>query len=159
VYVDRSGELPVYFVDAPDYFARGRLYGEHDDGERFAFFCRSVIEFARSLGERLDVIHLNDWMTGLVPAYLKTVYAGDPAVGGLGTLFTIHNLAFPGFFDAAALPKFGLPESLFRTEGGIEFYGQASAMKAGLVFSDVLTTVSPRYSWEIQTPELGERFE
>ena len=159
VYIDSSGQVPVYFVDSPEYFARGRLYGESDEGERFAYFCRSVVEFARSLGERLDIIHLNDWMTGLVAAYLKTVYAGDQAVSRLGTVFTIHNLAFPGFFDAGILPRVGLPETIFRTEAGIEFYGQASALKAGLVFSDALTTVSPRYSWEIQTPELGERFE
>jgi starch synthase len=159
VYVDRSAEVPVYFVDAHEYFGRGKLYGEHDDAERFAYFSRAVIEFAKSLGERLDVIHLNDWMTGLVPAYLRTVYANDPALAGVGSVFTIHNLAFPGFFDAGLLPRIGLPEGIFRADGGIEFYGQASAMKAGLIFSDAITTVSPRYSREIQTPELGERFD
>ncbi|HSE97259.1 MAG TPA: glycogen synthase GlgA [Blastocatellia bacterium] len=159
VYVDRSGEAPVYFIDAPEYFARGKLYGEHDDGERFAYFSRAVVELAKGLGERFDVIHLNDWMTGLVAAYLKSVYSDDPFFADTRTLFTIHNMAFHGLFSPASLGKFGLPESVFRTEGGIEFYGAASALKAGLVFSDALSTVSRRYSYEIQTPEFGERFD
>src|ERR1700759_2285866 len=109
VYVDRSGEAPIYFIDAPEYYSRGRLYGEHDDAERFAFFSRAIVEFARAMGEQFDIIHLNDWMTGLVPAYLKSVYAGDPVFAKTRTLYTIHNLAFQGFFDTYDLGKFGLP--------------------------------------------------
>jgi len=159
VYVDRSGEVPVYFVDAPEYFSRSKLYGENDDAERFAFFSRSILEFAKALNEPIDVIHLNDWMTGLVPSYLKTVYSNDPVFEGTRTLFTIHNLAFPGLFRAEELPRFGLPDWMNRAEGGIEFYGLASSLKAGLVFSDAISTVSPRYAAEIQTPEFGERFD
>ena len=159
VYVDRSGEVPVYFIDAPEYFHRAKLYGETDDPERFAFFSRAVLELAKALGEHFDVIQLNDWMTGLVAAYLKTVYAGDPAFEGTKTLFTIHNIAFPGLFRPEDLPKFGLPDWLNRAEGGVEFYGLASALKAGLVFSDAISTVSPRYAAEIQTPEFGEKFD
>ncbi|HWP44086.1 MAG TPA: glycogen/starch synthase, partial [Blastocatellia bacterium] len=159
VYVDRSGPTPVYFIDAPEYFVRGKLYGEYDDVERFGYFSRAVIELAKALGERLDIIHLNDWMTGLVPAYLKTVYAGDRFFADTRTLFTIHNLAFHGLFRPDLLPKLGLPDSIYRSEGGIEFYGSASALKAGLVFSDAISTVSVRYSQEIQTPEFGERFD
>jgi starch synthase len=158
-YVDRSGEVPVYFIDAPEYFSRAKLYGESDDPERFAFFSRAVLELAKALGEHFDIIHLNDWMTGLVAAYLKTVYAGDPAFDGTKTLFTIHNIAFHGLFHPEELPKFGLPEWLNRTDGGIEFYQLASALKAGLVFSDAISTVSPRYAAEIQTPEFGEKFD
>jgi len=159
VYVDSTGEVPVYFIDAPEYFSRAKLYGETDDAERFAFFSRAVLELAKALGERFDIIHLNDWMTGLVAAYLKTVYAGDPAFDGTRTLFTIHNLAFPGLFRPDQLRKFGLPDWIYRTEGGIEFYNLASALKAGLVFSDAISTVSPRYAVEIQTPEFGEKFD
>jgi starch synthase len=159
VYVDRSGEVPVYFIDAPEYFSRAKLYGETDDPERFAFFSRAVLEFARALGEHFDIIHLNDWMTGLAPAYLKTVYAGDPAFDGTKTLFTIHNIAFHGLFKLEELPKLGLPEWLNRAEGGLEFYQLGSALKAGLVFSDAISTVSPRYAAEIQTPEFGEKFD
>jgi glycogen/starch synthases, ADP-glucose type len=159
VYVDRSGEAPVYFIDAPEYFSRGRLYGEADDAERFAFFSRAVVEFARALNEPLDIIHLNDWMTGLVATYLRTVDASDPVFAGTRTLFTIHNLAFHGYFNTYDLGKFGLPDWLNRTEGGLEFHGMGSALKAGLVFSDGISTVSPRYAQEIQTPEFGYQFD
>jgi starch synthase len=159
MYADRSGQVPVYFIDAPEYFSRGKLYGEADDAERFAFFSRAVIELAKGLGEQFDILHLNDWMTGLVPAYLKTVYADDAALANTRTLFTIHNIAFHGSFDPARLAGFGLPDWLYKTEGGLEFYGAASALKSGLVFSDAISTVSPRYAEEIQTPEFGERFD
>jgi len=159
VYVDSTGGVPVYFIDAPEYFSRAKLYGEADDPERFAFFSRALLELAKALGERWDIIHLNDWMTGLVPAYLKTVYSGDPSFDGTKTLFTIHNLAFPGLFGADQIQKFALPDWIYRTEAGIEFYNLASALKAGLVFSDAISTVSPRYAAEIQTPEFGEKFD
>ena len=159
VYVDRSSEVPVYFIDALEYFSRAKLYGDTDDAERFAFFSRAILELAKALGEHFDIIHLNDWMTGLVPAYLKTAYADDPAFDGTKTLFTIHNIAFPGLFSRDQLPKFGLPDWIYRSEAGIEFYGLASALKAGLVLSDAISTVSPRYAKEIQTPEFGERFD
>jgi len=158
IYIDRSSEAPVYFIDAPEYFSRGRLYGDHDDPERFAFFSRAVIELAKALGERFDIIHLNDWMTGLIAAYLRTVYSTDHLFAGTKTLFTIHNMAFQGLFDPALLGKFGLPESL-QNPRGMEFHGAASALKAGLVFSDAISTVSPRYSLEIQTPEFGGKFD
>ncbi|HKV40259.1 MAG TPA: glycogen/starch synthase, partial [Blastocatellia bacterium] len=159
VYVDDSGAVPVFFLDAPRYFHRGRLYGELDDAERFAYFSRAVVEFARMEKPGFDIIHLNDWMTGLVPAYLKTIYPSDDAVRNTKTVFTIHNLAFHGRFGAGLLPKIGLPGWVYRQEAGIEFYGEASSLKAGLVFSDAITTVSPRYSHEIQTAEFGERFD
>ncbi|MCI0488560.1 MAG: glycogen synthase GlgA [Blastocatellia bacterium] len=156
VYVDRSGEVPVYFIDAPQYFSRGRLYGENDDVERFAYFSRAVVELAKALGGAFDIIHLNDWMTGLVPAYMRTVYSGDYAFAQTKTVFTIHNIAFAGLFGPGFLPNLGLPEWIHRADGGIEFYGLASALKAGLIFSDAITTVSPKYSREIQTPEAGQ---
>ncbi|HLG14527.1 MAG TPA: glycogen synthase GlgA [Blastocatellia bacterium] len=159
VYVDYSGEVPVYFIDAPEYFIRPKIYGEPDDAGRFAYFSRAVLELAKALGERIDVIHLNDWMTGLVSAYLKTVYADDPLLAGTKTLFTIHNVAYKGTFEREIIPKLGLPESIYKTEGGIEFYGSASALKAGIVFSDAISAVSPKYAEEIQTAEFGEGFD
>ena len=159
VYVDRSGEVDIYFIDAPEYFSRNKIYGEYDDVERFAYFSRAAIEFAKGLGERFDIFHLNDWMTGLVPVYLKTVYGDDPALAGTKTLFTIHNIAFQGLFLPSLLPKLGLPEWVYSTGGGLEFYNAASALKGGLVFSDAISAVSPRYSREIQTPEFGERMD
>ena len=159
VYIDDSNAVPVYFIDAPEYFSRGNLYGEPDDTERFAFFSRAILELAKAFGESFDIIHLNDWMTGLAPAYLKTVYSGERIFANTSTLFTIHNLAFKGGFGAQLLPKFGLPDWINTTEGGIEFYGACSSLKAGLVFSDAISTVSPKYSREIQTPEFGEGFD
>jgi starch synthase len=158
-FADTSGEVPVYFIDAPEYFSRAKLYGDPDDAERFAFFSRAILELAKALGEHFDIIHLNDWMTALTAAYLRTVYASDPAFDGTKTMFTIHNIAFHGLFKPDQLPAFGLPGWIYRSEGGVEFYGLASALKAGLVFSDAISTVSPRYAAEIQTPEFGERFE
>src|SRR6185503_12428284 len=146
-------------IDAPEYFSRAKLYGESDDPERFAFFSRAVLELAQAFGEHFDIIHLNDWMTGLVAAYLKTVYTGDPAFDGTKVLFTIHNMAFHGLFRPEELSRFGLPEWVNRSEGGLEFYQLASMLKAGLVFSDAVSTVSPRYAAEIQTPEFGEKFD
>jgi starch synthase len=159
VYVDDTGPARVYFIDAPEYFDRARLYGEPDDPQRFAFFSRAVVELARASDERYDIIHLNDWMTGLVPSFLKSVYPDDPVLSGVSTVFTIHNLAFHGGFDPALLASMGLPDWIFRTENGIEFYGAASTLKSGLVFSDAITTVSPSYIKEIQTPEYGERLD
>ena len=159
VYVDDSNPVPVYFIDSPEYFSRGNLYGEPDDPERFAFFSRAILELAKAFGEPLDIIHLNDWMTGLTAAYLKTVYSGERIFANTRTLFTIHNLAFQGSFGAQLLPKLGLPDWLNTTEGGIEFYGACSCLKAGLVFADAISTVSPKYSREIQTPEFGERLD
>ncbi|HMG35219.1 MAG TPA: glycogen synthase GlgA [Blastocatellia bacterium] len=159
VYADYSATAPVYFIDAPEYFSRGRLYGENDDVERFAFFSRAVLELAKATGEHVDVIHLNDWMTGLVPAFLKTAYAGDPFFAWTRTLFTIHNIAFLGHFNAGDLGLFGLPEWLNRPDTGIEFFGGVSALKAGIVFADAISTVSTRYAQEIQTAEFGNGFE
>ena len=159
VYVDHSGPAPVYFIDAPEYFFRGKLYGEPDDAERFAYFSRAVLELVRALGEQFDIIHLNDWMTGLIPLYLKTAYAGDKSFARTRTLFTIHNMAFQGQFSPELLPKFGLPGWVYSNDSGLEFYGAASSLKAGLLFSDGLSTVSPRYAQEIQTPEFAYGFD
>lgn len=159
VYIDRDGEVPVYFIDAPDFYFRGKLYGEADDADRFAYFSRAVIELAKALNEQFDIIHLNDWMTGLVPLYLKTLYGRDPVLSHTRTLFTIHNMAFHGLFSPFATGKYGLPEWVNRTEGGIEFHGVSSMLKAGLLFSDAISTVSPRYAQEIQTAEYAYQFE
>jgi starch synthase len=159
VYHDSSGPVPVYFIDAPEYFWRDRIYGEPDDADRFAFFNRAVVEFAKATSEHIDIIHLNDWMTGLVPAYLRSAFAGDPFFAWTRTLFTIHNIAFQGLFNPADLGRYGLPEWMSRSDAGIEFYGSASSMKSGLIYSDAVSTVSPRYALEIQTPEYGNGFD
>ncbi len=157
VWFDPSNEVPTYFVDAPQYFMRGMKgpYGAHDDGERFAYFCRAACETIRAIGPSPDIVQVNDWMTALVPAHIESTYAGDPYWADVGTLLTIHNLAFQGMFDAADLPKFGFSPDTYRTDGGFEFHGHASMLKAGLLATDMISTVSKRYAAEIQTPEYG----
>ncbi len=154
-----GGDVPVYFLAHDHYYDRPALYGTGegdylDNCERFTFFCRGVIEAILALGWTPQVIHANDWQTGLVPVYLETVYKDEPALGKIGTLFTIHNLAYQGVFWHFDMPMTGLGWDLF-TPAGLEFYGKLNFLKGGLVFSDLLSTVSETYAREIQTPDFG----
>jgi starch synthase len=151
--------LPIYFVAQDHYYDRDALYttadGDYwDNCERFIFFCRAAVEVLRGLGWTPHVIHANDWQCGLVPVYLETLYRDDPGFASIGTLFTVHNLAYQGVFWHYDMPMTGLGWDLF-TPAGIEFYGKLNFLKGGLVFSDLLTTVSRTYALEIQTPEFG----
>jgi starch synthase len=156
--------VTTYLIDYPDFFDRQFLYGTpdgdySDNDERFAFFSRAALEVMRNLPLRPDIIHCHDWQTGLIPVYLSL---GDLEWGDLRNskvFFTVHNLAYQGNFDFAALQRVGLPPELFRTEEGLEFYGKVSYLKGGIVYSDVITTVSPTYSREIQKDGLGLGFE
>ncbi|WP_165224954.1 glycogen synthase GlgA [Aquisphaera insulae] len=154
-----GSEVPVYLVDRPEYFDRDDLYQvggrDFDDNcERFVFFDRAVLESIRLLGIRPDIVHCNDWQTGLIPLYLKTLYRRYPELADAGSLLTIHNLAYLGLFWHWDMPLTGLDWKYFNHRA-MEFYGRLSFMKTGLVFSDILTTVSPTYAREIQTPALG----
>ncbi|HMB26585.1 MAG TPA: glycogen/starch synthase [Blastocatellia bacterium] len=154
VWRDWMNGAPVYFIDNPEYFGRGYIYGYGDfDAERFAFFSRAVIELSKRVGGPPDVVHCNDWQTGFIPAYLAKVYASDPFFARTATLFTIHNLAFQGIFDPNLVLKFGFGWDVYQY--GMEFHGAANAMKAGIYFSTAVSTVSPKYAQEIQTPEFG----
>ncbi len=154
VWRDYLDGVPVYFIDSAEYFGHGYIYGSGNfDVERFAFFSRAALELARRIGGSPDIVHCNDWQTGFIPAYLTTVYASDPFFARTATLFTIHNLAYQGFFDPNLLPKFGFGWDVF--EHGMEFHGSASAVKSGIYFSTAVSTVSPKYAQEIQTPEFG----
>ena len=155
--------LRVIFVEHPPFFDRPGLYGDSngdfgDNEFRFAFFCRAVLEFCRSRGYRPDVFHAHDWQTGLLPVYLKSFYPDDPTLHRVPSVFTIHNLAYQGHFKAATLGPLGLPESL-ATEDALEWNGNICYMKGGLLFSEVVTTVSPTYAQEIQTAEFGQGLE
>ncbi len=150
--------VPTYLVNCADYFGRQGLYGQPDDHERFALFCQAVLRFIEGSDWQPQVIHCNDWQTALIPVYLKTTHAGDSRLSRIGTVFTVHNLAYQGTFDRPALEALGLDQSLF-TIDGLEFYGRVNLLKGGLVFADVLNTVSKKYAEEIQTPEYGERLE
>jgi starch synthase len=155
----RLGEgVPVYFVAQDGYYDRPALYGASDDCERFVFFCRSVLAALADLGWTPQVVHANDWQAGLIPVYLETLYRDAPAYADVATVFTVHNLAYQGVFWHYDLPMTGLGWDLF-TPAGIEFYGHLSLLKGGLIFADLLTTVSPTYAREIQTPAFGERMD
>lgn len=155
----RLDDVPVYFIKKDRYFGRPRLYGTAhgdypDNAERFIFFSRSILEAANILGFRPDVIHCNDWQTALVPVYLKTLYSVNPFLSKTASVFTVHNLAYQGAFWYLDMPMTGLSWDLFTPER-LEFYGNLNLLKGGLVFGDILTTVSKTYSKEIQTPEYG----
>ncbi|GJL77993.1 MAG: glycogen synthase 2 [Nitrospinaceae bacterium] len=154
-----NGGIPIYFVGNDTYYARDGIYGTShgdypDNAERFAFFCRSVLEVCKSIRFQPDIIHCNDWQTGLVPAYLKTVYAKNRWFKNIRTLFSIHNLGYQGNFPSSELKTAGLPFSAYTPEG-VEFYNHFSFLKAGLVYADLLNTVSPAYAKEIQTKAYG----
>lgn len=148
-------EVPVYFVDNYHYFDRERLYGYEDDAERFAFFNLSVLPLCEEVGFRPDIVHLNDWQSGFIPLLLRIRARHNPAWNETASVFTIHNLQYQGRFPRHALGLLGLGDEYF-TPGGVEFYGDVSFMKAGLLFADVINTVSETYAKEIQTPEFGE---
>ncbi len=147
-----------YFVDDPEYFDRDGIYGENsadypDNAERYSEFCRAAIEIAKHVWLP-DVIHCHDWQTALLPLLLRTSYADDPAMKDLPVVSTIHNTGYQGLFGKEVLERAGIPASVFQP-GGIEFFGKVNLLKGGLIFSDYITTVSPRYAREIQTPEYG----
>jgi starch synthase len=156
--------VTVYFVNKDIYFDRPGLYGTprgdyRDNAERFTFFSRSIPELCRVLGFNPDIVHCNDWQTGLVPLYLKTAYKkGTAAAPRSGTVFTIHNLGYQGLFWHWDMRLTGLGWEFFTPEG-IEFWGRISFLKAGIRYADIITTVSGTYSREVQTPEYGEGME
>jgi starch synthase len=145
---------PTFLIDAPEYFARSSIYGFRDDHERFAFFCRAALALLRRLGPPPDVVHGNDWPAGFAMAELKARRrSGDPYYARTRTLFSIHNLAYQGTFDPGALAALGFAYG--EVHDAFLHEGAASALKAGLMLSDMLSTVSRRYADEIQTPEQG----
>ncbi len=149
----------AYFIQNDRYFERDGYYGTaegdyHDNAERFAFFSRAVMEMPKALKWQPDILHLNDWQAGLAAAYLKTLYRDDPDYASTRTLFTIHNMAYQGLFPKYVLPMTGIGWEEF-TPDKMEFYDQVNYLKAGLVYSDALNTVSERYAEEIQTDEFG----
>lgn len=154
-----GGAIPSYFIGNDAYYHRDSLYGTShgdfpDNAERFIFFCRSVLEACKALPFQPDIIHCHDWQTGLIPVYLKTLYAGDAFFKNTRTIFTIHNLGYQGNFWHFDVPLANLPWELF-TPDGVEFYGKFSFLKSGLMYADSLTTVSPTYGKEIRTTEFG----
>jgi starch synthase len=152
-------DVPVYMIDNTEFFYRDEIYrtstGEYwDNAERFLFFSKAVLEMLKELDWQPDVINCNDWHTGLIPVFLKTTYAADPFYAPIATAYSIHNIAYQGFFPKEIMSHAGLPWEIFNMHQ-LEFYGGVNYMKGGIVFSDVVNTVSRRYKEEIETPEFG----
>lgn len=150
-------DVRIFFIDAPEYYGRDGLYGYdggdfEDNVERFSFFSRAIVEFVRTMSVPVDIVHLNDWHTGLAPVYAQQYYADD--FEDRSFVFTIHNLAYQGQFPAEEFKATGLPKSLLK-ESALGQGDGFNLLKAGLRYSDFLTTVSPTYSEEIKTEEEG----
>jgi len=151
-------EFPFYLLDCPPLYGRKGLYGDPgadypDNHIRFAVLARAALAVARVLF-RTEIFHCHDWQSGPLPAYLRTTFSSDPTFLGVKSLFTIHNLGYQGLFPKSVLPAVSLDPSVYRP-GGMEFYGRLSYIKGGIEFADALSTVSPTYAREIQTPEYG----
>ncbi len=151
--------VPYWFIDTPELYQRDGLYsgpdGDYsDNGLRFGFFCRALLEAVRSADFQPALIHLHDWQTGLVPVLLKTSYGKDPFFAHTRTLLTIHNLGYHGTFPFGLLRRLELPGEL-TSPAALEYYGNLSLLKGGIVFSDLVNTVSPTYCQEIQTEDQG----
>ncbi len=147
-----------FFVDYPPFFDRDGLYGTAsgdfpDNAERFALFCRAVLEASKVLGVP-DIFHCHDWQTALIPLLLRTQYVEDPAFQSSGVVFTIHNMGYQGLFPPEILPLLTLPWDLF-TIAKMEYFGNVNFLKGALAYSDLITTVSRKYAQEIQTSEFG----
>lgn len=157
-YLEYRG-VPCYFVDNEYYFKRKGLYGFFDDAERFAYFNRAVLECLPRLAVKPQVLHCHDWHTGMTPVFLQAFYQEDDYYKDLKTIFTIHNLKYQGVFSEYILGDIlGLDRKYF-TVDGLEFYGDVSFMKGGIVYSDIITTVSKAYAEEIRNPYYGYRLD
>lgn len=154
-----SAPVPVWFIDQPQYFDRPNLYGDGgvdypDNAERFIFFCRAAIAAMARIDADVDVIHCNDWQTGLVPALLSSPDDRPARLRDAATVMTVHNLAYQGNYGSDQFPWTGLGWDRFRPES-FEYYGQLNFLKTGIVTADAVTTVSPTYAEEIKTPSQG----
>lgn len=158
-----GSSVPVLFIEHNEFFDRRELYSVNgvdypDNAERMSFFSMAALETARRLGFKPDVIHTNDWHTGLVPTYVRHVLSGDPTFSDATTIFTVHNLGYQGNFPRDKFPAIGLGWEHFTSER-LEYYGSFNLMKAGLLDADIVTTVSPTYAKEIQTAEMAHGLE
>jgi starch synthase len=151
--------IPVYFIGREEFFDREYLYstpkGDYfDNAERFIFFSKAALLLCQFMKFSPDIIHHHEWQTGLIPAYLQSIYRSDPLFSRTAVVFTIHNIAYQGLFKKEKFWLTGLPEEMYNPEG-IEFWERINLMKAGIVYADAINTVSQKYSEEIQTPEYG----
>lgn len=156
-----AGQTPVYFVDNARYFDRQGIYMYPDDAERFIFFSRAALETCRALGWQPDIIHCNEWHTALIPNWLRTVYRDDPFYADIATLYTAHNLEYQGVFGSRVLEIAGLADMGFIAHPDVapDLNYVVDLMARGLLFADIINTVSETYAREILTPEHGHRLD
>ncbi|HEY0787217.1 MAG TPA: glycogen synthase GlgA [Thermoanaerobaculia bacterium] len=158
-----GSDVPIFFVENQRLFDRGGLYWGREDGvddnlERFTFFCRAVISAAERLNLKFDVVHAHDWQTALLPIYLHSGLRWTHHFYGAKSVYTIHNLNYQGRYGADRFPVLGLAPRYWRSDA-LEYYGDLVLMKGGILFADRVTTVSPTYAQEIQTPAFGAGFD
>ena len=154
-----DSQVPILFVEQPEYFDRSELYGQRgqdykDNCERFVFFSRAIMESIRLLDLSVDVLHCNDWQTGLVPAYLRIEFEHARGYENIVSLMTLHNMAYQGRFWHWDMLLTGIDWKYFNWNQ-MEFWGDLNLLKTGIVFADAINTVSPRYAQEIQRPPFG----
>ena len=154
-----SENVSIHFVENEEYFNRASLYGDGDGDypdnlKRFSFFCERALLLAKETGFKPDIVHAHDWQAALLPVYLKTKFSSEPFFKRSRSVLTVHNLAYQGHFPHRQFSDLGVEETHFSTDT-FEFYGKINLLKAGIVFADGLTTVSPTYADEIQTREYG----
>lgn len=154
VYKIEENGLTTFFIGNERFFERENCYGYEDDGERFGFFCKAVLEMLMFMNLKPDIVHLNDWQTALISLLLKEEYNELEFYKDIKIVFTIHNLQYQGVFELDILDKLNLSTYYFDPDR-IEYYGKVCFMKAGIVYSDLITTVSETYAKEIQTPIYG----
>lgn len=156
----QNTSIDVYFVDCPDYFHREKVYtNDADEDERFILFQKAVFISLQKLQWSPDIIHCNDWQTGLIPAYLKKNYEADELFKKTATVFSIHNIAYQGLFDKSSFLKTNFPPEDFQPFSPFELNNLFCFIKAGISFAEIVTTVSPTYAKEIQTSEYGAGLE
>jgi starch synthase len=162
-----NSKVHVYFLHIPEYFDRKELYIDpqtgkdfKDNAERFAFFSKATLETLKLLYWQPDIIHCNEWQTALIPFYLKTLYKDDEFFKNTKTVLTLHNLAYQGIFPLEKAKKIEIPEEYIKSGREFEFSGKLNLLKGGILFADVLNTVSEKYAEEITSgPEFGFGFE
>lgn len=158
IYDTENKAIPVYFIQNHHYFNRSGIYCYNDDAERFILLCKTALEMLPAIGFKPDIIHCNDWHTGPICLMLNEKYRKFDFYKDIATIFTVHNLEYQGNFDAGVTEYLGLEEGYFTSEKA-EFYGMFSFMKCGLVYADIINTVSKQYAKEILTSAYGERME
>lgn len=150
------GKVNYYFIENEYYFNRGIIYGNFDDGEKFSYFNKAVLESLKYIDKDYDILHLNDWHTGMISLLLKDQYSKDEKYKNIKTVFTIHNLKYQGIYNPVVLDEILGIDMEYFYNGSIEFFGNINFMKAGITFSDIVTTVSKTYADEIKDEYYGE---